>query len=608
VIIDDPQENNSQILSWYVQNIRQSEGAIVHLLDETRDIKFNQNGKYSFISGLIFGFGKKLLMLAHDKYSSPIDFSDLLFVHKTSDECSLHAKKWLSEIQQKISIESGKIREELRGAETRIALRNLYLGEDQAENEQEDLPKYFVPTAEFDAALRGTQSMIYVGRKGSGKTANLYKIAETLSHDRRNHVCVIKPIGYELEGILRLLEIKLPQAHQGYMLESLWKFMIYTELAKSVYDDMDRHPYIGKSAAEIEFHKYIRDHEDLIKPDFAVRLENAVFKLGQLDTTSSLPTQETKVSEILHSGILNHLRELLGSVLEDKEKVCVIIDNLDKSWIRGTDIRLLSDFLYALLNVIGMIAEEYNKTRPRRMAVRLSLIVFLRSDIFSYIIRAARERDKLTYIRLDWTDPTLLHRIIEERIAESSNQNLHADEVWKRIFVENIDAIPVKDYITQQIIPRPRDIIYLCKASLSHAVNRGHLQIEKDDIKQAEKEYSQYAFDSLEAEVSAQLTHMEELLYEFAGVSSIVTRAQIEGFCKNVSIDDAQIQLAINLLCEASFLGLETKQGYFEYFYPESRSDVIRTLARKLTEATGDDRYQINIPYRSYLEVKITED
>ena len=114
VIIDDPQENNSQILSWYVQTIRESEGAIVHLLDETRDAKSNQNGKYSFVSGIIFGFGKKLLMLAHDKYSSPIDFSDLLFVHKTSDECSLHAKKWLSEIQQKISIDNGKVRQELR--------------------------------------------------------------------------------------------------------------------------------------------------------------------------------------------------------------------------------------------------------------------------------------------------------------------------------------------------------------------------------------------------------------------------------------------------------------------------------------------------------------
>ena len=99
----------------------------------------------------------------------------------------------------------------------------------------------------------------------------------------------------------------LSQAHQGYMLESLWKFMIYTELAKSVNADMDRYPYIGRSAAETEFYKYIRNHEDLITPDFAVRLENAVSQLGQLDTTSSLPIQETKVSEILHSEILNRL-------------------------------------------------------------------------------------------------------------------------------------------------------------------------------------------------------------------------------------------------------------------------------------------------------------
>jgi len=213
-ITDDPDENNSQPLAWYVQNTKNSEAAIIHLLDENRDARNPQNGKYSFVAGLAMGFNNSVLMLAHSKYYSPIDYSDLLYVHETSDECVFKASKWLEALEGHILMEGKKLKEQMRGVETKIALRNLYLGEDIAENEEYDLVDYFIETASFKDALNVSQSMIYIGRKGSGKTANLYKIAHTLGGDHRNHVCLIKPVGYELEGVLRLLQVKLSRAEQ----------------------------------------------------------------------------------------------------------------------------------------------------------------------------------------------------------------------------------------------------------------------------------------------------------------------------------------------------------------------------------------------------------
>ncbi len=603
-ILDDPLENNSPTLSWYVEHAKNSVGAIVHLLDEKRDDRFNQNAKYSFISGMVYGFGNSLLMLAHAKYSTPIDYSDLLSVHERADECILIASKWLGTITEDISYQKKKVGEVVKHTEAKIALRNLHLGEEMAENEQFELQDYFIPTAAFEDALKVSQSMIYIGRKGSGKTANLYKIAESLGNDRRNHICLIKPVGYELDGIMRLLNMNLSKAEQGYMLESLWKFLIYTELAKSVYTSIQENLYRGWSDNHLEFMKYVNEHEDLIKPDFAARMENAIRKLLIMDTSDSLVKQEAKVSEVLHSGILSHLRESLGLLLEEKEKVCVLIDNLDKSWKRGSDIGQLSDFLFGLLSVSRIITEEFSKIGQKKRRVRLSLIVFLRSDIFSYIIREAGERDKLTYRRLAWTDLNLLQRIIEERFLESSNRVMLPEEVWNKYFVESINTIPTKDYLVQRIIPRPRDIIYLCKASLAHAVNHGHLKIEAEDIAQAENEYSQYAFNSLEAETSAQIEHLEELLYEFAGVNTIVTRQQIEEYCLKVNLNPTLVQKSIDLLCESTFLGLETEKGRFEFVFNEEKSEVVRTLARKVRELTGVERYQINIPFRSYLDIK----
>lgn len=292
-------------------------------------------------------------------------------------------------------------------------------------------------------------------------------------------------------------------------------------------------------------------------------------------------------------------------MLEKKVRVCVLIDNLDKPWIRGDNLELLSNFLFGLLSVSRVISEEFQKRggatwRP----VHLSLLVFLRSDIFSYIKTEARERDKLVFKHLDWNDPRLLQRVIEERFLSSLEETISPEEIWQQFFVAAVKEMPTKDYLVSSIIPRPRDIIYLCKTALAHAVNHQHTRVEESDILQAEQEYSYYAFNSLEAETSTQLDHCEELLYEFAGVDEIVTRNQIEGFIKKVNIPEDKIDYAIKLLCDSTFLGLEVESDKFEFIYDEDRKKVLQTLARKTAETRGEERFRINIPFHSYLKIK----
>ena len=496
-------------------------GTIAHLLDNKRDGLYLQNAKYSFVSGLAFGFNRPLLMLAHDPLTVPIDYADLLFIHNTAAACVSHTEEWLTQVVEIVSSERQRLQEQHRNIDNIIALRKINLGEDVAENEQFDLLDYFIPTAAYEDAFRSPQTMIYVGRKGSGKTANLYKIVDELSSDRRNHVCSIKPVAYELEGILKLLRMSASRAEKGFMLQALWKFLVYTELAFSVYEELEsKPPYFEKAEEEKEFLLFVEANRDFITSEFAIRMEKAIKDLCEIDFSDLIENQRKRVSEILHNNILSRLRDYLGKVLEKKERVCVLVDNLDKSWIRGSDINLLADFLFALLSVSKSITDEFiKKGSVTWKPVKLSLLIFLRSDIFSFVMKEARERDKLSFKRMEWTDPFLLQQIIEERFLKSTNRTLKSDDVWKEYFVETIDDMPTKDYLVSRIIPRPRDIIYLCRSALAHAVNHKHDRIEAVDIKQAEKEYSQYAFNSVEAETSTQLEHFEELLYEFVSVN-----------------------------------------------------------------------------------------
>jgi len=203
---------------------------VCHLLSSDHaNWEFN-NAKQAFVAGLAQGFGRPLLMLAHAPYSPPLDYRDLLRTHDTAAKAETGFDEWFAPL-----IELFRRQEQTAEAykDQKAALSTLEqiaLGEWIAENESDTVTDYFIPTASYNEALRSNHS-IFIGRKGTGKSATFFKLDDELRRDARNHVCLIKPIAYELEGIVQLLSRAMEAAESGYLIESLWKYLISTELA-----------------------------------------------------------------------------------------------------------------------------------------------------------------------------------------------------------------------------------------------------------------------------------------------------------------------------------------------------------------------------------------
>jgi hypothetical protein len=606
LVTDDPDEVPTQPLSWYALKSYYAFGVVTHLIDEAREPNVDslRNAKYSLVSGLAYGFDKQILLLAHAPFSSPVDYRDLLKVHKTAQKCISITNPWLSKIEKYYLESSEEYKKTQSEVEAAVGLQKIRLGEYVAENEHRELTDYFVSTAAFREALNTHQYEIYVGRKGSGKTANLYQLAHELSKDKRNHVFIIKPIDYELEGVVRLLTSSLSQADPGYLIESLWKFLIYTELAWNVYEQIKGKPsYLPFNETDTEFLEYVESNREVFS-EFTVRMEHAIMDLCDMEPQDSVQEHRVKVSEILHTNLLSDLRVLLGKVLEDKNKVFVLIDNLDKAWKKRKDLDVLSQFLFGLLSAGQAISKDFQKDRPKWPSVNLALVIFLRSDIFSHIKRVAREKDKVAFTRINWNDPVLLNRVIEERFANSLEESIDARTIWPRFFADKVKGMSPEDYIQSRIIPRPRDIIFFCRSALAHAINRKHTRIEKDDILQAENEYSEYAFDTLLAETETQFEPIEALLYEFVGANEIVTQEHIAEFVDSAGIPNGKTNYVVDLLFEAMFLGLETQPNNFEFLYEPNRKKVLQKLAQKTAEEKGQKRFKINTPFHSFLEIR----
>lgn len=602
-IVDDPSEVPTQTLTWYTEQLHSCKGVIVHFLSSSHNGSKMHNAKNSFVSGLAYGFDKPLLMLAHDPFTPPIDYHDLLKIHRTSDECVSLADKWLKELETVYESRRKATKSYQQDIKAQKELRNISIGDPVAEHESDELDDYFIETSAYNEAINAYQS-IFVGRKGSGKTANMLKIASEIKSDARNHVTIIKPVAYELEGVLRVLNLALHAGERGYLIESLWKFLIYTELAKSIYEEIEQIPNFSRDRNENELQEFIEKNKDIILHDFSIRLEKSINSLLQVDGNETAHEQRIKISELLHRDIINNLRRILGIVLEKKEQCVILIDNLDKAWNRGSDFALLSELILSLLRTTNDIERDFYKSSYKRKSVNLSMIIFLRSDIFAYILKNAREPDKIKYFRIAWQDPELLLRVIEKRFMVTTDAT-SPNDVWTRYFCPKVENLPTRIYITESVLPRPRDIIFLCKEAIAQAVNHGHKMVEENDILGAQKRYSKFALDSLLVENGISVEKLEELLYEFVGSTDIVHYDEIEKAMRKCNIPENKFSDVIDHLCKLTFLGVEVSKNKFDYMYDEEDERKLLVLSRKFLEKTSpaQRRFKINKPFQAYLEI-----
>ena len=93
-------------------------------------------------------------------------------------------------------------------------------------------------------------------------------------------VVEIFPSDYEFEGILRVLRKGIDTSERGFLVESLWKFLLYTEIARSIYEEIDdKASHIPRTEEEEKFVNYVNSNDELILSPFSVRLDKAINRL-----------------------------------------------------------------------------------------------------------------------------------------------------------------------------------------------------------------------------------------------------------------------------------------------------------------------------------------
>lgn len=607
IIVDDPRESSVQPLTWYGVQVYSAMAVICHFANPQREGAQLHNARYALVAGMACGMKKPLLMLEEGDFFIPVDYRDVLRQYQTASQALGHLEGWLRPLEDEWRARATSVKTYASTVALATELRGLQVGEYLAENEAERLTEeYFVETSAYMDALRGS-STIFVGRKGSGKTANLLKLSHTLNEDSRNLVCVIRPIDYELQGIIQLLLRYKERDQKGYVIESLWKFLIFSEISNAAVNKIYKRPSGDIFSNERALVDIYERPNSFIKEDFTIRLERCVNQLvaiqGSLQDTGSQETFRTQISEAAHRSVLSELRVALGKALRDVNRVAILVDNLDKTWDKTANLSNMSEFLLGLISVGKRIPIDFGHNVGHRESINVSLTIFLRSDIFAQVMSIAREPDKILYTKLNWQDRQLLLRVIEERFS-SSNESVPPNEIWERFFTPTVKGIPTKDYLLDRSLPRPRDLIFITKAAIATAVNRGHTKVEEDDILYAEKQYGQYALDSILVENGITVEALERVLYEFVGSKPFLTQEEVNSCILKSGVNSELLEDITEHLCALAFLGIEVGNQDFRFAEDFQDYQKLSVLKRKQSEIKGSAlRYKINSPFWAFLEI-----
>ncbi|MEY4569022.1 MAG: hypothetical protein RLZZ398_461 [Verrucomicrobiota bacterium] len=564
LLIDDPRDSTSEPIASYAKSACAAHVVICHLTTYDRKDSRLHNAKQSLTSGMAHGFGVPVLLLVDNPDPGPTDYREMMVSYQRASEAVERVARFVTPTLKDNKTQVRLLMEQNKTARNIDQLAMLDFGEAIAERESQALAEEsFLTTSAYEAAKSGRQT-IFVGNKGVGKTANYRRLSTELRKDRRVVVCEISPISYEFEGLVTIADRFEAISRRGFLFESVWKFLIYTEIASVALVEINSRPSGMIHPNESVLCDLMKKEKELFSLDFAARLDylsKKILSLGDAPNANS----DIAVSEILHSGIIGNLTTALANALKDKERIVILVDNLDKAWENTKGTRQLSHFFLGLLTTITKttdhLKERFLKHHGKKVDV--NLCVFLRTDVMELVMQEAPEPDKIHFEKIVWEDAARLKALADKRLifTTKSSETMSIDQLWKKYFAESVGSRMLFDHIFSIIILRPRDLLVYLRASLAVAVNRRNARVDADDITAAEQAYSEFAYNSLIVETKHYFPKIEDFTSALMGRSFEIREDEIEGNLRQLDVEDRDS--IIRLLLLNSFLQIPLPgQGY----------------------------------------------
>ena len=578
-----------------IAQVSQSAGVIAMLDDSDQE----QMVRAMFIAGLADGMNKPLLLIAPFASESPLDVRDQVKLYRDPADIADAVAEFCPQINAMLQDLSPP----------QIIAPNLLgqvsVGDPTAENEMTTLDGYYLQTDQFLRAARGEVNLV-VGRKGSGKTALFIRTRDTTRSDKRNIVVDLKPESYQLLKLKDEILQHLTEGSRQHLITAFWEYLILLEVAyKLLEKDKTYHRY-NHNIREIyeELEATYRGSEGISEGDFSERVMQLSDHLSERYFGKFGDEEQTKVStqiltEILYTHDLRKLKDLVSKYLEHKENALVLFDNLDKSWsTTGVD-SIDSIIIRCLIDAGRKVEREMQKKGHL-----FRCVVFVRNDVYQYLMANTPDYGKEMRVTLDWSDPDLLREMLRLRlISNLSDEYEHAQfsDIWASICVSHIFGEESSSFLIERSLMRPRNVLKLFNHARASAVNLGKERIDQNDFFKGLKTYSQDLLVELDRELSDVFPQASELLYYFIDSEAKLSVQALETIISEAGIEALDFEEIREFLLYHGVLGLslETKDQYiFDVGYD------LKQIKIRLARLGENAKFVLNPAFVPALEIK----
>lgn len=504
--------------------------------------------------------GRRTLMLQETLVAQPIDYRDVIKSYSDAAKVSDILIPLIRGVVETL--------QESRFVPVALALKPLEkvdLGDLAAENEIKALSAYFVPTGEYNEVKRGHARLV-VGRKGAGKTAIFYGVRSAYKPSKSHLVLDLKPEGHQFTKLREVVLSELSPGLQQHVLTAFWNYLLLMEIAHKIvnadYGFSFQNAKLRESYLRV-VRAYGADRETE-QGDFSERLLKLVDDIVNRRKTVAKIAGTAEVTQLVYGEDIRPLNDALSEylTLSRKEDVWLLFDNLDKGWpvraAKEEDILLLK----CLLEATRKLERQFESR-----GVNFHGVVFIRNDIHQHLLLDPADRGKETPVQLDWNDPEVFKEILRRRIMISTGLDGSFEEIWPLFFETHVRGEESFSYILARTLMRPRDVLQFVRMCIDAAINRGHDKVTEEDIRQAERAYSQDAFVDIILELKDVNTMYADVPYSFIGASEVLSKKDVEKRLGEAGVRSAEFQGVLELLLWFGFLGIYASADEERYSY-----------------------------------------
>jgi hypothetical protein len=233
-----------------------------------------------------------------------------------------------------------------------------------------------------------------------------------------------------------------------------------------------------------------------------------------------------------------------------------------------------------------------------RRGVAFHTVVFVRTDIYDHLVAETPDRGKESMVSLEWDDPELFREIVRKLVTASTELSGDFGLVWQQVAPSLVGIEDAFTYLLDRTLQRPRDLLMFLSEAVQVALDRGHQQITQEDIRQAERGYSETMLVNLLFEIEDTHPEVAEVAYSFQGATRTLGLSAVRGLVGASA--QADVDETIDLLLWYGFLGVRlSASGDEEYSY-DVRYNIRRL--RHLVE-TGKATLVVHPAFRTALGI-----